>query len=249
MTRKKTTSWKTWSWCWPSQPRCRGWVWSWETLKGPHYCRRPGAQNRKCLLTYWPFYFVWPCNLTSQDHGYSCRTYVCFLFYSFPTPRVDSVLEIYISSSQLVSGQAHAFWDVEMRAETNAITSLSKSPRQICFQMLSFGFSPSSCIYINLVFLFMQRSGCTWRNEYRSAGSQNGVDGEATHSGRIPILKLITEKGGNLNAKAKRGGILSSTVSRVFNSLNMSCCFWAATSKVARGIELDVCIQVLWYKL
>lgn len=25
---------------------------------------------------------------------------------------------------------------------------------------------------------------------------------EATHSGRIPILKLITEKGGNLNAKA-----------------------------------------------
>lgn len=93
-----------------------------------------------------------------------------FLVLSFPTPRVDSVLEIYISSSQLVSGQAHAFWDVEMRAETHAITSLSKSPRQICFQMLSFGFSPSSCIYINLVFLFMQRSGCTWRNEYRSAG-------------------------------------------------------------------------------
>ena len=26
---------------------------------------------------------------------------------------------------------------------------------------------------------------------------------EATHSGRIPILKLITEKGGNLNAKAR----------------------------------------------
>ena len=172
-----------------------------------------------------------------------------FLVLSFPTPRVDSVLEIYISSSQLVSGQAHAFWDVEMRAETNAITSLSKSPRQICFQMLSFGFSPSSCIYINLVFLFMQRSGCTWRNEYRSAGAQNGVDREATHSGRIPILKLITEKGGNLNAKAKRGGILSSTVSREFNSLKMSCCLWAAMSKVARGIELDVCIQVLWYKL
>ena len=84
-----------------------------------------------------------------------------FLVLSFPTPRVDSVLEIYISSSQLVSGQAHAFWDVEMRAETNAITSLSKSPRQIYFEMLSFGFSPSSCIYINLVFLFMQRSGCT----------------------------------------------------------------------------------------
>ena len=117
MTREKKTSWKTWSWCWPSQPRCRGWVWSWETLKGPHYCRRPGAQNREMPVNVLAFLFCLTLQLNFPRPWVLLQDICLFLVLSFPTPRVDSVLEIYISSSQLVSGQAHAFWDVEMRAE------------------------------------------------------------------------------------------------------------------------------------